>query len=269
MTEVKAYGNEEWSKSTLRYDKIYSYCTQVVMFKTAKTKRISTNIVDQIREAILSGALNPGDRLPSEKELSKNFEVSKASLREAFRALEALGFLEVRQGMSGGAFVREVDLTTARNNMFNYIFFQKPTIHEFTQLRSFIEPAAAEIAAQKITPEELADLEENLEMTRKAQHKGAFYYELDTYFHHRIAGITGNRLVCFVIDSLKNAIVNIKLELELDHDFSVRVFQAHERIMNAFRARDPERARDAMLHHIEEVDQMMVTYCDADAPFEP
>jgi hypothetical protein len=61
------------------------------MFIPAKTSRISTNIVDQIRKAILSGELKPGDRLPSEKELAENFGVSKASLREAFRALEALG----------------------------------------------------------------------------------------------------------------------------------------------------------------------------------
>ena len=239
------------------------------MFKTAKTNRISTNIVDQIRKAILSGDLKPGDRLPSEKELSKDFEVSKSSLREAFRALEALGLLEVRQGMSGGAFVREVDLKTARNNMFNYIFFQNPSIGEFTQLRSFIEPAAAEIAAQKITPEDLADLEDNLAQTKKKLDKGAFFYELDTYFHHRIAEIAGNRLVCFVIDSVKNAIVNIKLELELDSNFSLRVFEAHERIIAALSDRNPEKSRDAMLRHIQEVDEMMVAYCDADAPFEP
>ncbi|MFH0726685.1 MAG: FadR/GntR family transcriptional regulator [Pseudomonadota bacterium] len=238
------------------------------MFKTAKTNRISTNIVDQIRKAILAGELKPGDRLPSEKDLSKNFEVSKASLREAFRALEALGLLEVRQGVAGGAFVREVDLKTARNNMFNYIFFQNPSIHEFTELRSFIEPAATEIAALKLTPQDLADLEENLARTKKKLGQGAFFYELDTYFHHRIAEITGNRLVCFVIDSLKNAIVNIKLELELDEQFSVRVFEAHEHILAALRDRNPERARSAMLRHIEEVDEMMAAYCDADAPLE-
>jgi len=238
------------------------------MFKTAKTKRISTNIIDQIREAILCGDLKPGDRLPSEKELSKNFEVSKASLREAFRALEALGLLDVRQGMSGGAFVREVDLATARNNMFNYIYFQNPSIQEFTQLRSFIEPAAAEIAARKITPADLEDLENNLTQTKKVLNKGAFYYELDTYFHHRIAEITGNRLLCFVIDSLKNAIVNIKLQLELDNNFSIKVYDAHERIMEALRDRNPKHARETMLQHIQEVDEMMVIYCDADAPFE-
>jgi DNA-binding transcriptional regulator YhcF (GntR family) len=107
------------------------------MFKTARVNRISQNIVEQIRETIISGRLKPGDRLPSEKDLSVEFGVSKASLREALRALEALGMLEVKQGMGGGAFVTEVDLETARNNMFNYIFFQNPSIGEFTQLRTF------------------------------------------------------------------------------------------------------------------------------------
>ena len=79
------------------------------MFKTAKFSRISQNIVQQIRQAILQGKLKPGDRLPPEKELAEDFGVSKASLREAFRALEALGLLGVRQGVSGGAFIREVD----------------------------------------------------------------------------------------------------------------------------------------------------------------
>jgi len=239
------------------------------MFKSAKTHRISHNIVKQIRKAILDGDLKPGDRLPPEKELADNFGVSKASLREAFRALEAMGLLEVRQGVSGGAFVQKVDLETARNNFFDYIFFQNPTIHEFTQLRSFIEPAAAEIAARNITKKDIVDLEENLVRTKAKLSNSPFYYELDTYFHHRIAEITGNRLLCFVIDSLKNAVVRIKLELELDKDFSVRVYNAHERILEALKSHDPERARFEMLHHIREVDEMMVAFCDTDSPFEP
>ncbi len=136
------------------------------MFKTARVNRISQNIVEQIRENILAGKLKPGDRLPSEKELSLEFGVSKASLREALRALESLGMLEVKQGMNGGAFVKEVDLETARNNMFNYIFFQNPSIGEFTQLRNLIEPQVAEIAAGKITAADLDYLEHNLSQTR-------------------------------------------------------------------------------------------------------
>lgn len=238
------------------------------MFKTARVHRISQNIVQQIRDAILAGDLKPGDRLPSEKDLSENFGVSKASLREAFRALEALGLLEVRQGMSGGAFVREVDLETARNSLFNYIFFQNPSIREFTQLRSFIEPPVAEIAARQASAEDLAFLEANLAQTRDKMDNGPFYYDLDSKFHHRLAEISGNRLICFVIDSLKNAIVNIKLQLELDRDFSIRVYKAHMRIFEALKKHDPKKAREEMLKHIVEVDERMVAFCNSDAPFE-
>ncbi|NNF99897.1 MAG: FadR family transcriptional regulator [Desulfobacteraceae bacterium] len=239
------------------------------MFKTAKTARISQNIIQQIRNAILGGELKPGDKLPPEKELADNFHVSKASLREAFRALEALGLLEVRQGMSGGAFVKEVDLETARNNLFNYIFFQNPSISEFTQLRMMLEPKAAEIAAKLITDEDIQDLEMNLQQTSENLAGGPFYYKLDTYFHHRIAEITGNRLICMVIDSLKNAIVNIKLELELDNSFNLLVFEAHKRILEALKKRDPKAAFKEMNRHIQEVDAVFVARCDADSPFVP
>jgi DNA-binding FadR family transcriptional regulator len=63
--------------------------------------------------------------------------------------------------------------------------------------------------------------------------------------------------------------VNIKLELELDRDFSIKVYAAHERILDALRNRDPAAANREMLRHIEEVDEMMVAFCDAEAPFEP
>lgn len=237
------------------------------MFKTARVNRISQNIVEQIRETIISGRLKPGDRLPSEKELALEFGVSKASLREALRALEALGMLEVKQGMGGGAFVTKVDLETARNNMFNYIFFQNPSISEFTQLRALIEPPVAEIAAVKRSQADLDYLEDNLNRTRELMDSGPFYYELDTKFHHKIAEISGNRLICFVIDSLKNAIVNIKLELDLNRDFSIQVYKAHMRLFDALRKSDPKQAREAMHRHILEVEERMKNYCDGDTLF--
>lgn len=239
------------------------------MFKSAKTHRISHNIVQQIRDAILAGDLKPGDRLPSEKELADNFNVSKASLREAIRSLEALGLVEVRQGVSGGAFIQEVDLETARNSLFNYIFFQNPSIHEFTELRLLIEPFVAGRAAEKITAQDLLFFEENIEKSRLQLDSGAFFYELDTLFHHRLAEIAGNRLILFVIDSLKNAVVNIKLQLELDRRFSVNVYESHQRILETLKRRDAVAARNEMEKHIKEVEHELVDCCDADSPFDP
>ena len=66
------------------------------MFKTVKADKISESISQQIREAIFEDSLRPGDKLPSERELIKTFGVSRASMREALRSLEVLGFLEIR-----------------------------------------------------------------------------------------------------------------------------------------------------------------------------
>ncbi|MGD2013823.1 MAG: FadR/GntR family transcriptional regulator [Desulfobacterales bacterium] len=241
------------------------------MFNITKAinRRVSHSIVEQIRDAIFSGELIPGDRLPSEKDLAEDFGVSKASLREAFRALEALGLLEIRQGMAGGAFVSKVDLETARNSLFNYIFFQNPSIQEFTQLRALIEPPVAELAAGRISDADIADLEENLAKTKKKLDADVFYYELDTYFHHRIAEIAGNSLICFVIDSLKNALVIMKQQLGLGREFSLNVFNSHQRILKALRDRDPARARHEMMEHIKQVEQELIAISNEDIQLNP
>ncbi len=238
------------------------------MFKSAKTHRISHNIVKQIRKAILAGDLKPGDRLPSEKELAASFNVSKASLREAIRSLEALGLVEVLQGVSGGVFIREVDLETARNSLFNYIFFQNPSLQEFTQLRLLIEPSMAAFAAGNATEADLQFFDENLKQTRRQLNGDTFYYKLDSAFHHRIAEISNNRLIIFVIDSLKNAIINLKLQLNLDARFAAEVYESHQRIVEAIRRKDPDAARQEMCNHIESVKEELVARCDSDEPFE-
>ena len=83
------------------------------MFKAAnKSEKVSDSIIAQIRDAILSGQLKPGDRLASEKELIEQFNVSKATMREALRVLEVIGMIEMRKGIAGGAFVAEVGMRT-------------------------------------------------------------------------------------------------------------------------------------------------------------
>ena len=116
---------------------------------------------------------------------------------------------------------------------------------------------------------DLAFFERNLEKTRRQLDSGAFFYELDTQFHHRLAEIAGNRLILFVIDSLKNAVVNIKLQLELDERFSVNVYESHLRILETLKRRDPDAARREMHDHIQEVEHELVDCCDADSPFDP
>jgi GntR family transcriptional repressor for pyruvate dehydrogenase complex len=91
------------------------------MFESVKSNKVSEHILEQIRKAIFEGKLKPGDKLPPERELMENFKVSKATLREAMRSLEVLGFLEIRKGVLGGAFVTEVDMKKARDSFTNFL----------------------------------------------------------------------------------------------------------------------------------------------------
>ncbi len=228
------------------------------MFETIQFSRLSQNIADQVRQAILSKELKPGDRLPSEKELAQKFGVSKASVREALRALEALGLVQIKQGVSGGAFVCEVGADIARESLFNFIFFQNPSIHEFTQLRSMLEPRIVEIVAPKIEDSDLMRLAENLQETKQHLDSGHFFYELDISFHREISLITQNRLLSFIVDSMQNALLNIKHALHPDIQFSRQVYIAHKNIYQALSMRDPYKASQEMLKHIQEVEEGLI-----------
>ena len=128
------------------------------MFDSVKPNKVSQHIIDQIRNAIFEGRLKPGDKLPSEKELTEKFKVSKATLREALRSLEVLGFLEIRKGVSGGAFVTEVDMMKARDSFTNFLLFKNLSLKDLSEVRLLLEPYIAKKATLAITQEDLRRL---------------------------------------------------------------------------------------------------------------
>ncbi len=227
-------------------------------FETAKANRLSHNIVEQIRSAILEGELKIGDQLPPEKEFAGHFGVSKSSLREAYRVLEAYGLLEIRQGMSGGAFVKKVDLTTIKDSLVNYFFFQNPGIREYTQIRTFIEPQVVRLCAEKITDQESEYLENNILAMEQEPDGQNFISDLDIAFHKKLADITGNKIVSLIVESIQTALINIKQLVHTDELFLKMVCNDHKKIVAALRAHDPEMASKAMLDHIHKVEKGML-----------
>ncbi|HAX97759.1 MAG TPA: hypothetical protein DCY12_02385 [Candidatus Atribacteria bacterium] len=224
------------------------------MFKTVKSKCVSQTIVKQIRELIFDGMLKPGERLPSVQNLSKEFGVSQATLREAIRVLEALGMLEVRQGVSGGVFISEINNEITHEHLYNYFFFQNPDIKDFSELRLLIEPKMAEIAATNSSEKDLLDLENLMQLSEKELDKEKFYFDLDNQFHSKISKISGNQVIVFVVESTKLAVVNIKQRLDIPRSFFHEVYNDHIRIVNAIKNRNPEASHNAMYKHIQNVE---------------
>jgi GntR family transcriptional repressor for pyruvate dehydrogenase complex len=204
-----------------------------IIFKSAKSNKISEHIIEQIRRAIFEGRLKPGDRLPPEKELIKNFEVSKATLREALRSLEVLGFLGIRKGASGGPYVTEVDMKKARDSFTNFLHFKNLSLRSLSEVRILLEPYIAEKAATAITEEDLKRLEKLLNEESDYVLKNNVPIESrknEIEFHRIIASVTGNPILIFILDFVENLLIDTKDILQPSKEFSQKVLNAHRRI---------------------------------------
>jgi GntR family transcriptional repressor for pyruvate dehydrogenase complex len=212
------------------------------------------DIISQIREAILNGTLKPGDRLPCEKELVGNFGVSKHTLREAMRALEVMGFLEVRKGAGGGAVVLEVDLKNARESIANFLYFQNVSVRDLSDVRKVFEPHLARLAAERLTPEDLDDLAATQQAGLEAMARGETTNKEEIAFHRILARASGNPVFMLIQDFVNSVLADSKSQLRPETDFLEEVFAAHDRILEALRSRDPELAATQMCQHVCEVE---------------
>ena len=227
------------------------------MFDSVKSDKVSQHIIDQIRNAIFEGRLKPGDKLPSERELIKKFKVSKATLREALRSLEVLGFLEIRKGVSGGGFVTEVDMTKARDSFTNFLLFKNLSLKDLSEVRLLLEPYIAEKATLAITK---GDLNRLGKLIKDSEHaiKNDMPFESrkdEIEFHRIIASITGNPILMFILDFVENLLIDTKAILKPGKEFSSKVLKAHKRIYNALLEKNVKKVHEEMIRHIREVER--------------
>src|SRR5215831_17829561 len=130
-----------------------------------KSTRIYQEIARQVKSMIAEGRLKGGDRLPPERDLADKFVVSRTSVREALRALESLGLVEIRPGE--GTFVREVSVESLIEPLALVMVSQREAIAELFEARQMLEPAIAALAARRATPEEVREMERILEEQAK------------------------------------------------------------------------------------------------------
>jgi GntR family transcriptional repressor for pyruvate dehydrogenase complex len=227
------------------------------MFDSVKPDKVSQHIIDQIRNAIFEGRLKPGDKLPSERELTEKFKVSKATLREALRSLEVLGFLEIRKGVSGGAFVTEVDMMKARDSFTNFLLFKNLSLKDLSEVRLLLEPYIAKKATLAITQEDLRRLGKLItDSDRALKNDTGFESRKDEIeFHRIIASITGNPILMFILDFVENLLIDTKEILKPGKEFSRKVLRAHKRIYNGLLERSVKKVHEEMVRHIREVEK--------------
>jgi GntR family transcriptional repressor for pyruvate dehydrogenase complex len=236
------------------------------MFNNAnKSEKVSDNIIAQIRDAILSGKIKPGNRLASEKELIDQFGVSKATMREALRVLEVIGLLEIRKGIAGGAFVAEVNMRTTLHAIVNFLHFQTVSVKEITMLRYLIEPSVAQVAAARRTDKDIEKLQQVIGAGITA---GDTEVSKEISFHRYLARMAENTILTLTIDMIDNLLKSMKKKIGLPPEFYGYVRDAHTIILECLVQRDGLAAKIAMANDVVGVGRYICTFTGA-SPFEP
>jgi len=226
------------------------------MFTSAKKQRVSSVVIKQIKGAILSGEVKPGDLLPPEKELIEQFGVSKHTLREALRTLEAMGFITIKRGAGGGPVVSEIGLEKTRESFTNFLHFKNVSVRDLSEVRKLIEPYLAKRAAENFTEADIAQLHTYQKECEELYNRGETLVgaKAEIGFHTYLAENTGNTILLVILDFVNNLLTSVKENLHPGMDFAKAVLDAHQEIIDAIEAHDSEKAYESMLKHIQEVE---------------
>lgn len=166
------------------------------MFKAAKQNRIFQDVVDQIEDAIISGQLQQGDTLPSERDLKELFQTSRGTLREALRVLEQKGLIEIKLGVGGGSVVKAAPMEQVCDSLDLLVRFQQISLQHLAEFREGIEGIVAATAARRATQQDINELETLIEQARVYVHQGVDqwrkFVKIDKQIHQALAQITCN-----------------------------------------------------------------------------
>ena len=224
----------------------------MLLFRSVKLGKISELIAQQIRESIVSGRMKPGDRLPPERELTERFEASRISVREALKGLEALGLLRIKSG--SGAYVAEVSVKPLSRSLSSILRIQQASISDVTEARIILEPSIARLACERITPEEIQSLEENVKEAERIVKSNSPAYLQNIEFHAMIARSIHNPVITSTMTPVFDVLKEMNLEMRGDQSRRVKIsgqaLVSHKEIMEAFRQKNPQKVYELMLKHI-------------------
>lgn len=222
--------------------------------KSLKEEKLYIKVVEEIKKEIMDGNLKKGDKLPPEREMAETLEVSRASVREAMRALEVGGLIESKHG--SGNFIRN-DFSQSLIEPLSLVFLlndsDKREIHE---MRSTLALQAALIANEKITDEEIKKLEKIVEQMKNSYDE-ELNKDLDKEFHRTIIDAANNTFINIFFSSISSLISKFiketRREILLCDDNKDKLNAIHNDIIIAFKEKNRSKLYESMKKHSEMV----------------
>jgi len=222
-------------------------------FEAIRRSKVYEEVAKQLERLILK-KLQPGDKLPAERELAEMFGVSRSSIRDAIRSLELVGLVEPRQG--AGTVVREVSAESLVNPL--TIVLARQQISELLDFRKMLEPPLAARAATHASVEDITEMEEILRRQDDKLRRRELAIEEDSEFHYNVAMASDNSVVLKVLDVLMDLLRETRERALQVEGRPQKSLAGHRRILMAIKRRDPAAAEDAMRRHIQDVEKIVL-----------
>ncbi|WP_408955214.1 FadR/GntR family transcriptional regulator [Natroniella sp. ANB-PHB2] len=221
-------------------------------FNPVQDKKVYQQIIEQIKQMVYQGQLKKGDKLPSERKLTAELNVSRSSLREAFSALEMVGLIESRHGE--GTFIKESVDDNFLKPLSLLFMVEENVNQDLIELRKVIETSSADLAARRSEQRALKEMKEYLDLMKKSRGDAINSRRADRGFHCALAKTTGNKLIYRLLDSISDVInlylANVIEKMVNDKDKNETFIRQHSRIYQAIKDGDRLKAKENMVEHL-------------------
>jgi DNA-binding FadR family transcriptional regulator len=220
------------------------------VFAPVRLRRAFEAVCDQIRQQVADGRLAAGDRLPSERELSEQFGVSRSGVREALRSLEMAGMVEALTGINGGFYIKQAHPDGITQAVRDMVSLNKVPVADLTEARILLCGLAIRLACERGTEADFQAIEADTDRFAELVKQGKPVRDsgLVTEFYRLIARATHNEVIVMLVDALSE-VLRVLLA-RLDSPPQGNVVQVRRKVLRLMRERDPEKASAALAKHL-------------------
>jgi len=228
------------------------------LFAPVKSKRTFEEVADNVKEMIFNGALQVGDRLPSEAQLARQFEVGRQTVREALRQLELSGFVSIQRGGGGGAVINDAISLRIGDLLSDALRLKRVTLAELTEARVEIESLVLNRLFANPDKKGLAALKRNVAQAQERIKTDQKATDLNAQFHTLLAKATGNEVFVLVVEVIMAVHMNLLEEVGVSFLTSAKTVKAHAQLLQAIEDKDRALASKLLIEHLVEVKSRLI-----------
>ncbi len=227
------------------------------LFEPVEQQRTYQNIAERIKKAIFDGEVKPGDKLPPELELARQFHVGRQTIREALRILEISGFITIRVGSNGGSIIENTVLSKLGDSFLNAIKMEEVTLNDIAKARLEVERSIIRYVIENAKEEDIEALQQNLRKAKARLNQSLPVTLINVEFHKLLAKASRNPIFVIVMEAIMAFGIEYLSRSNITLGQSRKSYEEHLHIVEAIRSKDGERAARLIEDHIKRLGQLI------------